>query len=304
MKRLLFLLLLVVAGCNKNAPIIPVTPIDKAVKDSVILPKPPPTSPDSTVIVIDTPVTNPPAPPDSVPVITPPVEPPVILPPTPVEPPPIPTTPPPVVPAPNAWFFGDSITEGYDGTSVNPKNWTALLSAAMGWEGHNLGIGGSTLEKNGNGISAAKNMYNRIAEIPAKQQTDKYLFFAYGINDVAYNFFDQTATQFEADYQYVLDAAQSKGWHASDIVIVNIYYCREELLFKYTDPKGTAGGRLALFNNTIKNLAERNSTHLIDVYAYMQANGLNALVAADGVHPNAYGYSVIARGMEAAVKSF
>ena len=314
MKRLLLILFVIVfIGCGKDSIPKPTTTIDNTVKDSIIAPLPPSNKPDSVTIVPDT-LATPPI------IITPPG---TALPETPAEQPapgnttippgqpaapgetnPAPPVTPPITITFKAWFFGDSITEGYDGKSVNAKNWAALLSQALGWEGHNLGIGGSTLEKNVNGLTVAKNMYNRITEIPFKTEADKYLFFAYGMNDVGFNFFDLTPSQFAADYQYVLDAARDKGWQSRDIVIVNIYYCNQAALFKYSDPLGTASGRMALFNATIKNIAERNGMHFIDVNSYMISNGADLLVAGDGVHPNETGYAVIAHGIEEGIRGF
>jgi lysophospholipase L1-like esterase len=313
MKLLLcFFIIVVFAGCGKDLAPKPLVPVDITFKDTTKSPTPPPPEPDSLLINPDTAVTTPvtPAPPvdpppnNSTTPPAPPIETVPVIPPAPVET--VPVTPPSTPPIINgkAYFFGDSITEGYDGKSVNAKNWAALLSQAMGWEGHNLGIGGSTLEKTSNGVSVAKNMYNRVSEIPQKGEGDKYLFFAYGINDAAYNFYDLTVTQFTVDYQFILDVARSKGWQGNDIVIINIYYCNAAALFRYSDPLGIAHGRLATFNAAINAIADTNGTHLIDIYSYMKENGADQIVSADGVHPSEAGYAVIARGIEKAIRGF
>jgi lysophospholipase L1-like esterase len=213
------------------------------------------------------------------------------------------TTQPPLHISGKAYFFGDSITEGYDGKIVNPRNWVGLVSAFTGWDGFNYGIGGTTLEKYVNGVSAAQSMVNRVGEIPTKTDNDKYLFFAYGVNDVYLNTADLNPTQFSADYQLVLDNAYSKGWLPKDIVLVNIYYLNEATLLQFTDPAGTATGRLAAFNTALKAVADKNTVHFIDIRTFMLNHGADYLLG-DGVHPNETGYAVIARGIEDALRVF
>ncbi|MEO7212157.1 SGNH/GDSL hydrolase family protein [Mucilaginibacter sp.] len=203
-----------------------------------------------------------------------------------------------------AYFFGDSITQGYDGQIVNPRNWVGLVAAFIGWDGYNFGVGGTTLEKNINGVSAPQSMVNRVGEIPVKGAADKYLFFAYGLNDVGFNTTDLTTTQFTADYQYVLGKALALGWQAKDIVLVNIYYCNEQLLLKETGPGGSATGRLAAFNNALSAIAEKNGTHFININTFMKSNGADYLLSNDGVHPNETGYAVIAHGIEEEIRGF
>ncbi|OOQ61649.1 SGNH/GDSL hydrolase family protein [Mucilaginibacter pedocola] len=212
------------------------------------------------------------------------------------------TTPVPIRIAGKAYFFGDSITEGYNGNIVTADNWVALLAASVGWEAVNLGIGGSTLEWKINGSPSLNSMYVRaVNEIPAKTDNDKYLFFAYGINDVGFNTPDLTAEQFTADYQFVLDKAYAQGWLAKDIVLVNIYYCNEQLVFG----KGVVTpGRLAAFNTALNTVAVKNGTRFIDINTFMKTNGAGYLLSADGVHPTNTGYAVIARGVQAALSTF
>jgi lysophospholipase L1-like esterase len=202
-----------------------------------------------------------------------------------------------------AYFFGDSITQGYDGQIVNPRNWVGLVAAFIGWDGYNFGIGGTTLEKNINGVLAPQSMVNRVDEIPVKSSTDKYLFFAYGVNDVYLNTTDLTPAQFSTDYQLVLDSAYSKGWLPKEIVLVNIYYLDEAKLLQFTDPAGTAIGRLAAFNAALKAVSEKNSVHFIDIRTFMLNNGADYLLG-DSIHPNETGYAVIAHGIEEEIRGF
>jgi lysophospholipase L1-like esterase len=214
------------------------------------------------------------------------------------------TVPAPVRIAGKAYFFGDSITQGYNGSGVVADNWVALVASFVGWDAANLGIGGTTMERFINGSPSLYSMYVRsVTEMPAKTAADKYIFLAYGINDVGYNTSDLTVTQFTSDYRFVLDKAFAQGWQPKDIVLVNIYYCNEPLLFRNTDAS-TTGGRLAAFNTAIKAMADEKGTRFIDINTFMKTNGAGYLLSADGVHPNNTGFAVIARGVEEAIRGF
>jgi lysophospholipase L1-like esterase len=204
----------------------------------------------------------------------------------------------------NVYFFGDSITEGLTNNGITVNNWVALVSMFTGLNGYNLGIAGTVLESRINGNEAVSSMYSRCDNIPVKKADDKYLFFAYGMNDVGNNYPDLNPDQFTADYQYVINNAFKKGWQAHDIVILNIYYCNESgfLIYQVNPPANRA--RQNLFNNAIKNIARNNNTRFIDIYSYMENNGAAYLICPDGIHPNDDGYAVIARGVEEALRGY
>jgi lysophospholipase L1-like esterase len=205
----------------------------------------------------------------------------------------------------NAYFFGDSITEGLTAGGVVDSNWVALVSKFTGLNGRNLGISGTTLEEKINGIPSLQSMYSRCTtEVPVKAANDKYLFFAYGMNDVGYNYSDLNANQFKSDYDYVLKDAFKKGWKSADIIILNIYYCNEAGFSIYNVDPVANRERQNLFNDAIKSIAVSNGTRFIDVYSFMQNNGGTALICPDGIHPNNDGYAVIARCVEEALRRF
>ncbi|MBK0379571.1 SGNH/GDSL hydrolase family protein [Mucilaginibacter segetis] len=204
-----------------------------------------------------------------------------------------------------AYFFGDSITEGYSGNAVIADNWVNNVSKFVGWDFENLGISGTTMVKNVNGADDPLSMYNRaIAEIPEKTTGDKYLFFAYGMNDVGKNVFDVTTAQFIQDYQYVINNALAKNWNPSDIILLNIYYCKDQGFTLYNVEPPATHFRQITFNQAIKNIALKNEVHFIDIYSFMKDNGADYLISYDGIHPNKNGYAVIARGVIEALRSY
>jgi lysophospholipase L1-like esterase len=209
----------------------------------------------------------------------------------------------------NVFYFGDSITSGVtsvNGTgTVTDKNWAALLSADMGWTCHNLGIPGTTMVKSVNGNIEANSMYSRAEkEIPQKRAKDKYLFFAYGINDVLKNYDDVSTAQFKEDYQYVLNVAFARGWKPQDIVLLNGYYCLISGYAIYNIAPFADRNRHMAFNSAIKTVADSNKTRFIDIYGYMQNNGGDTLLIFDGIHPTLTGYNVIAQGVKKVINSF
>lgn len=193
----------------------------------------------------------------------------------------------------NAYFFGDSITEGV--AIAGDKNWVYLVCKFTGLNGFNLGIGGSTLVGHSEGRLVASGMYNRVAEIPVKKESDKYLFFAYGVNDILIGAPDMTEENFVSDFEYVLSKARANGWKSKDIIILNTYYFKEGDLKK---------SRQIQFNEAIKKIATKNATRFIDIESFMYDHGRNALLSWDNLHPNEVGYAVIARCIEEALRSY
>lgn len=208
----------------------------------------------------------------------------------------------------SVYFFGDSITYGYTSGVYTTGNWVSLVSAFTGCNGKNLGIGGTTLERVVNNVNMPTAMYNRaVNEIPVKNADDKYLVFAYGVNDIGFNYSDTNPDQFSADYQYIINIAFSRGWPAKNIILVNAYYCNDKGYRSYLGygvSQAADKQRTNLFNNAIANVAQSNGLHVIDIYTFMLQHGAEGLLSPDGLHPSEVGYSVIARGIEAQLRTY
>lgn len=205
----------------------------------------------------------------------------------------------------NAYFFGDSITQGWNGSQVIVNNWVNLVAGFTGLTASNFGVGGTTLEMSSTYLYQLS-MYKRAStDISVKTASDKYLFFAYGTNDVINVIPDFNVDQFAIQYQYVLNIAFAKGWKPQDIVLVNIYYMNAA---SYPTSVGltnqSATDRTNSFNDVIKNIALKNNTRLIDIRSYMETYGADYLICPDGIHPSDVGHAVIARGIEEALRGF
>ena len=118
-------------------------------------------------------------------------------------------------------FIGDSITEGYGASSPNNR-WTTLLSSDKKSVEDNQGVGGRVLQT---GNTCGRNTLS-FDVIPQKTTTHLFLFVALGVNDIGFN--NGSARFSPEGYQLRLEqfveAAKTKGWSASDIIIITPFY--------------------------------------------------------------------------------
>lgn len=184
----------------------------------------------------------------------------------------------PVVP-----FFGDSITVGLQASPI-ANSWVNQLVADRGWIAANHGISGSLLQNTG---STANNMEDRAnAMIPIKDTNSPYIVMAYGVNDYLSTDPNCTKASFKTAYQDVINIILSRGWTASEIVLVTPFYSNHPLI----------AARMQDHVDAVLELASENSLIVYDSFADMVANGGNSLLA-DSTHPNNAGHTVIFNGV-------
>lgn len=179
--------------------------------------------------------------------------------------------------------FGDSITEG--AYADNGYGWFPRVCTSRNFNCSNLGQSGTTLQR---AIPVdyfnPTNMYDRQTEIPA-YTNQSYLFFAYGRNDWA-AFEDggtnYTAANMQTQYGEIIDyAIGTKGWSASNIVIVEPYW------------QVLANANYNTYRAAALATSVAKGTKYVPVFDAMLAGGGAALMNVDGIHPNTAGHELI-----------
>ncbi|MES2275466.1 MAG: GDSL-type esterase/lipase family protein [Bacteroidota bacterium] len=203
-------------------------------------------------------------------------------------------------PAPGGaiYFFGDSITQG-NGASDADHRYSALVANALGLTETNHGESNSTLEKqspiDGNG---GQNMVDRMATIPTKTLTDKFLVFQFGINDFLYAGINYNPDNFKADYETVINNALTKGWSANEILIFSLSFYGGNGYGSVGPGGGTlTPDGLQLFNDAALAVSIEFGTLYFDVFNYLTDRGGNYNLTLDGLHPNDTGHGLMALGV-------
>lgn len=190
-----------------------------------------------------------------------------------------------------ATFFGDSITFG-SGASSNANRWSTKLAIALGFTEDNQGIGATVLQ---NSAPVLANNGQDTFTTRILQRYPSRVYILYGLNDSRYNGVNFSVANFKAALtQVVQNCLNLGGLGVRDIYIGSP---------PYTSP--AFYGSYAPFNagSTEKHLAYRDATRevstafgiqWVDIYQGMKDAGGDALMSADGVHPNDAGHQVIA----------
>jgi len=173
-------------------------------------------------------------------------------------------------------FIGDSIMSGF-GLTDTSKRYPTVLSNALGYTETNLAIAGTSVKTQSTTI------------IPTKTSTSKYLVIGYGTNDRAIG--GNTAATFQSDLTSFVNAAISKGWANTDIVLVTMP--------GYQFQTGVADTTIRAYNTSILNVSTNLGTKYLDFYDTMIVNSPYGSVktkgsvignlTADGTHPNVIG---------------
>lgn len=196
--------------------------------------------------------------------------------------------------------FGDSIAQGfYDSkggwvqrlaTDMHSKTLAAMNGGGDFYvEVHNLGVSGDTTE----------GVLDRIeAEIEARRLYDDedIIIIAIGTNDVVLR--DNTPIQDVYEFQEAYEALLKEASSLADkILCVGLPAVDESL----TDPwKFSATGkqwknnRIDLFEDTIKQAAERQDLSFVPIYdKYVSAMKAGKKLHSDGLHPSEAGHELI-----------
>ena len=190
----------------------------------------------------------------------------------------------------NAYFFGDSITDGSNATSNGGpypyvlNRWTKLLSDSLGFNEINYGLAGGVLIESTPAPYPPSMYVNSTTVIPTKTIDDDYIFIAYGVNDARYliddGYTNYTTVLFTSQLQDVIDNILAQGWSAGDIVFVTGYKTSSTFTAQY--------GNLVTATHTVGNA---NGCQVIDV------SGLS-YVPGDNIHPDQDGHTEIAAYIE------
>jgi len=199
--------------------------------------------------------------------------------------------------------FGDSITNGANATAGS--EWRTLVADALGATQLNKGIAGTVLQNSNDsgGSPRADNGRDRYVADLLGANKQEMAIIAYGFNDARYIAAAATfnVAAFVGDYREILDGLIAGGYPLDRIVLVTPYYITNTGLV--TGSTGFAGQTRAgflLYVEAVRRLAREYGVYLADAYAAMLANGGDALIGSDDIHPEDPGHLVIANAILAA----
>lgn len=179
---------------------------------------------------------------------------------------------------PRVLFFGDSITQGWG--EKDP----AAFFPGKGYL--NRGISGQTTPQ----------MVLRFSQDVIALQPDVVVILA-GTNDIAGNTGPSTQAMIEDNLHAMVDLARA---HGIAVVLSSVLPVGE-----YPWMPGIAPAtKVRALNAALKQYADAQGLVYLDYYSAMAnaAGGLDPALAADGVHPTAQGYAVMAPLAERAIK--
>jgi lysophospholipase L1-like esterase len=127
------------------------------------------------------------------------------------------------------------------------------------------------------------------------------VYIMYGVNDLRYNNVNYTVGHYQTALEYITDYLLGMGMPNANIVLASPSYL-DPSKFATTPAPFNAGSVAKQDDYVNAVIATKNSRGVkyAGVYEYMLANGANALLTADGTHPNDSGYSAITTAMLAA----
>lgn len=177
------------------------------------------------------------------------------------------------------YFFGDSIT-GYN-------IYQNALCTNKGWVANSYGISGTTITTN-----ACRTALD-LATVPTKGLEDRYLFFAFGVNDQFVNTGSEiTAANYQTAIENAISNAFGKGWAYNRIYILSPFYTTYDGTVGYCSSYATDSTRKELFVSSAAAAAATYGTGYVDIYHHMENNGAASLLE-DTIHPNSAGFTVI-----------
>lgn len=199
--------------------------------------------------------------------------------------------------------FGDSITAG---ASVDVDvRWTNRLASRLGLELRNKGISGTVLQNSpdATGHPRADNGFSRFRRDLLGEDRSDFIAILYGTNDARHTGAPQSLNHggFIRDFRAVLEGLLRYGYQPESIAIGSPVHI-PDAGFAVGDPEFTGQSRAAFetYVRSLRDLASDFGTYYAPVNEAMQAEGGDALVLPDHVHPNPAGHAVIADAFAAA----
>lgn len=200
-------------------------------------------------------------------------------------------------PVANFVTVGDSITQGSVASDAAHR-WANLVSANKVWRLYNNGIASTPMQNTvqNTAIVIGAAVQNNLRDTYQTRVLDpkpRHVCILYGLIDMLLNDPAFNVTDFQTDYEFVVDAIIAAGVPATDIVIGSVPYIKAA---GYTSiPFYNAGSpaKHAAHIAACAAVAAAKGTKYVDVYAYMLAHGGDALMG-DNIHPNDAGHAAIA----------
>lgn len=199
--------------------------------------------------------------------------------------------------------FGDSITAG--ASVAEPLRWTNRLAARLNLTLVNKGISGTVLQASpdASGQPRPDNGIGRYRQDLLGEDRSDVIAILYGFNDARYvgapDIFNRDG--FVRDYSKLLQGLIAAGYAPQDICIGSPPHIPDAGFTVGSD--GFAGQTREQFESyveTVRAMARSFGVFYAPVHELMQAEGADALVLPDLVHPNAEGHAVIAAAFAAA----
>ena len=194
--------------------------------------------------------------------------------------------------------FGDSITEGLT-IPVPAARWADRLAARLGVRLHNRGISGTVMQSSpaAGGAPRDNNGHGRYRRDLLGAERGDVVAILYGTNDARYIGAPQTfgADGFVRDYRAVLAGLIDAGYAPEAIAIGSPTHLPDAGFAVGTE--GFAGQSRAVYQSFIglvQALAIEFGCYYAPVNERMAAEGGDALILPDNVHPNAAGHGKIA----------
>lgn len=182
----------------------------------------------------------------------------------------------------SAYFYGTSITEGYNSTNHSTDDFVARYGDFTNTNVVNFGQSSTTLVELSAGDSSFQDRLYSVLSF----SNDK-IFLEYGTNDV---FFSVPIDTFVVVYKRMIDSLHlDRGFPLDSIVLITPTY------------RGTVGSINAavqeVWADSVVSVAKAKGTAYVDMFHYMENNGSVNLLSSDSVHPNDLGHEVIAQGL-------
>lgn len=200
--------------------------------------------------------------------------------------------------------FGDSITNGFGLLTPADDRWGVRMAGLTGLTFTNEGINSTPMQdtiEDGTGLPFTDNGVDRfVADLAGAAKKDMVVIM-YGLNDMGRDRNDAeyslwSITEFETDYQTVVDGLQTRGYAADDLILCTLPYIKEA---GYEQGSYT-GGDSELhedYNGVIADIAYNEGCLFYDAYFDLKYGGGDKLIDSDGVHTQINGHAMMGDGI-------
>ncbi|MCR6670539.1 SGNH/GDSL hydrolase family protein [Devosia ginsengisoli] len=203
--------------------------------------------------------------------------------------------------------FGDSITQAVH-IPVPEDRWSNRLAERLGTRLSNRGISGTVLQSSpdASGKPRPDNGHGRYAQDLLGASRADVIAILYGTNDARYTAAPTTFTleAFTHDYRAVLNGLFAAGYSPDAIVIGSPPHLPDQGFAVGAEDSfaGQSRQQFQLYVEAVKSIASEAGTFYAPVNERMAAEGGDALIRNDHVHPNEAGHASIAEIFAAATR--